>query len=133
MAATVAEWVAFAADRGDTIANDAASAAALVRASDYIARFYTNRLTRTAPEDVTDKATYIAAGFELATPGFFSKTFTPDQQKVLTKAGDIQWTARGNASGADAATPISTSIEALFHPYMRERGAAGLFLGAVGR
>lgn len=133
MAATVEGWIAYALERGDTVEDDASSAAALVRAKDYIARYYLNRLTSTAPDEVVDEATYEAAKLELATPGFFSKTFTADQQKVLTRVGNIQWTARGGASGAEAATPVSTTIEAMFYPYMLERGKTSAFLLSVGR
>ncbi|NDV52114.1 hypothetical protein [Salipiger sp. PrR003] len=133
MTATVEGWIDYAAARGDTVADDADSAAALVRGSDYVARFYLNRLTSSAPEQVVDEATYEAAKLELANPGFFSKTYTADQQKVLTKVGSIQWTVRGDASGAEAATPISTTIEAMFYPYMLERGKTPAFLMSIGR
>ena len=120
MTATVAGWITYAAARGDTVANDADSAAALVRAQDYIAYHYVNRFGNavTVDESVLDAATYEAAKLELATPGFWSKTYTPDQQKVLTKVGDIQWTVRGSASGSDAATPVSTKIEGMLRPYL---------------
>ncbi|WP_425070650.1 hypothetical protein [Sagittula sp. S175] len=133
MTASVADWISYAQARGTTVANDAASAAALIRAGDYIARFYTNRLTVTAPESVIDAATYEAAALELATPGFFSKTFTAAEQKVLTGVGDLRWTVRGDAAGADAATPISTTIEALFYPYMQRRDGGASMLLTVGR
>jgi hypothetical protein len=120
MAATVAGWIIYAAARGDTVADDADSAAALVRAQDYIAYHYVNRFGNavTVDQDVLDAATYEAAKLELAKPGFWSKTYTPDQQKVLTKVDEIQWTVRGNASGSDAATPVSTKIEGMLRPYM---------------
>lgn len=118
MTATVAGWIAYAAERGDTVADDASSAAALVRAQDYIAYSYANRFYSQPTDDLLAKATYEAAKLELATPGFWSKTFTPDQQKVLTKVGSIEWTVRGDASGADGATPVSTKIEAMLRPYV---------------
>lgn len=118
MTATVAGWITYAAARGTTVADDADSAAALVRAADYIEYHYLNRVGSTPPDTISDNATYEAATLELATPGFWTKTFTPDQQKVLTKVGDIQWSVRGSASGTDAATPVSTKIEAMFRPYM---------------
>ena len=133
MTATVAGWISYAADAGTVVADDADSAAALVRASRYIANFYLNRVTSTPPDVVTDNATYEAAALELATPGFFSKTYTADQQKVLSKVGDIQWTVRGNASGAEAATPISTTIEAMFYPYLIERGSTPALMLSIGR
>lgn len=120
MTATVEGWIAYAAERGDTVTNDAASAAALVRGKDYIAYHYQNRFggAVTVDETLIDAAIYEAAKAELAEPGFWSKTYAPDQQKVLTKVGEIQWTMRGNASGSDAATPVSTKIEAMLRPYM---------------
>lgn len=133
MTTTVAGWIAYAADAGDIVADDEDSAAALVRASRYIARLYLNRLTQAAPEEVVDQATYEAARLELVTPRFFSRTYTADQQKVLSRVGDIQWTVRGDASGAEAATPISTDIEAMFAPYMLERGKPGALLLSLGR
>lgn len=118
--ASVANWIAYAAERGAVVADDAASAAALVRATDYITYQYIARFTSgydsTAPN--VDAAIFEAANLELATPGFFSRTFTPDQQKVLTKAGSLQWTVRGDAKGSDAATPVSTKIETMLRPYM---------------
>lgn len=120
MTATVAGWIAYAAARGDTVTDDAASAAALVRAQDYILHHYVTRFAEgfSAASDYVDEAIYEAANLELATPGFFSRTYTPDQQKVLTEVQGIKWTVRGEASGSDAATPVSTKIEAMLRPYM---------------
>lgn len=120
MAVTVAGWITYAASRGTTVADDVASAAALVRATDYIAFHYVNRFAAgfDATNENVDEATYEAANVELATPWFFSKTYTPDQQKVLTAVGGIKWTVRGDATGPDAATPISTNIEAMLRPYL---------------
>jgi hypothetical protein len=120
MTATVAGWITYAAARGDTVVDDAASAAALVRAQDYIAYHYVNRFgsALTVDDAIVDAATYEAAKLELATPGFWTKVYTPDQQKVLTQVGDIKWTVRGDASGSDAATLVSTKIEAMLRPYL---------------
>ena len=120
MAATIDGWIAYAAARGDTVANDAAAAAALVRAQDYVTYHYASRFAAgfDAESPNVAPATYEAAKLELATPGFFSRTFTPDQQRVLTAVGDIRWTVRGDASGPDAATPVSTKIEAMLRPYL---------------
>ena len=119
MTATVTGWIAYAASRGDTVADDAASAQALVRGQDYINHFYLNRFSTDIETDegVIDAAVYEAAKLELATPNFFSKTYTPDQHKVLTEVIGIKWTVRGEASGSDAATPMSTKIEAMLRPY----------------
>lgn len=120
MAATIAGWQAYAEARGDTVNADKGSSAALQRATDYILHHYVRRFGDgyDATSPYVDEATYEAAKLELATPGFWSKTFTPDQQKVLTKVGDIQWTVRGNASGSEAATPVSTTIEDMLRPYL---------------
>jgi len=120
MTATVAGWISYAADRGDTVADDTASAQALVRGTDYIAHHYENRFggAVTVDQTIVDAATYEAAKLELATPGFWSNTYTPDQQKVLVAVDGIKWQVRGDASGADAATPVSTRIEGMLRPYM---------------
>jgi hypothetical protein len=121
MAATVAGWIAYAADRGTTVADDADSAAALVRATDYVTRYYVPMFGAGYDIDSpnVEPAIYEAANLELATPGFFSKTYTPDQQKVLTEVKGIKWTVTGgDVTGLDAATPKSTMIEALLRPYM---------------
>lgn len=122
MSATITGWIAYAAEAGDTVADNADSQAALVRGQRYITRTYVNYFMKphTADSDGVDEAIYEAASLELATPGFWSKTFTPDQQKVLTKANKIQWTVRdGGKRGAAAAAPVSTDIDALLRRYMR--------------
>lgn len=122
MAATVAGWITYAADRGTTVADDADSAAALVRAQDHILYNYITRFMTgyDADSDYVDEATYEAAALELATPGFFSKTYTPDQRKVLTEVKGIKWQpVEGTVGGgADSATPVSTRIEAMLRPYI---------------
>ena len=135
MTATVAGWITYAADRGDTVADDAASAAALVRGMDHIAYRYLNRLLPGYDETlaVVEPATYEAAKIELATPGFFAKTFTPDQQKVLTGVGSIKWTPiGGDMGGFEAATPASTLIEAMFDPYVTDRRGPHFAFTALG-
>jgi len=119
MTATVAGWIAYAADAGDVVADNADSAAALVRAGRYIHRtFLASREYADIPDDIAEQATYEAASLELATPGFWTKTFTPDQQKVLTEVKGIKWTSRESGlTGASAATPVSTAVDALMRPY----------------
>jgi hypothetical protein len=122
MTATVAGWIAYAAEAGDTVADDAGTAAALVRGQRYITRTYVNYFSASfsSDSDGVDDAIYEAATLELATPGFWSKTFTPDQQRVLTKVDKIQWTVKdGGKAGAAAATPVSTAVDALLRRYMR--------------
>jgi hypothetical protein len=119
MYGTVANWIIYAALRGNVVANDAASAQALQRASDYIRTRYVLRLAPAydADSEATIEATYIAASYDLASPGFWAKTFTPSQTKVLTKAGDISWTpvsSMGHTSLVDAMLPTSPAIDALF-------------------
>lgn len=128
MAATVEGWIAYAGLRGDTVADDQASAAALVRGQDYIDFHYVNRFGSAVKvdEETIDKAIYEAAKLDLAAPGFWSKTYTPDQQKVLTAVGEIKWTVRGDASGPDAATPVSTKIDSMLRPYLTKM--TGMFV-----
>jgi hypothetical protein len=123
MYGTVAGWIAYAAARGLTVADNAAAAAALVRASDYIRTRYVIRFSAdyddSAPQ--VEESAYIAAAYELETPGFWSATFTPSQVKVLTKVGGIQWTPvqMGGLSASDAMTPVSPAIDALLTPLTR--------------
>lgn len=137
MAASLVGWRAYAAARGNqapTVAADDVAGAALVRASDHIRYAYVARLLPGYDESlaVVEPATYEAANLELATPGFFSKVFTPGEQKVLTQAGDIKWTVVGDASKPGAATPVSTLIEAMFAPYLLDATAPGFMLMSIG-
>ena len=135
MYGTLAAFRAYATARGDnspTAASDADATAALVRASDYIQFSYVNLFVggadSTKPE--VEPATYEAALLELATPGLFSKVYTPDQQKILTGLDNLRWTPvagaeTGRGVGADSA-PISTKVEAMLRKYMPGRYAFGL-------
>lgn|GEM_PF-729221 len=128
----LASWRAYAAARGDnapTAADDADATAALVRASDYIRfRYVANLLpgydTTLQPTGydypLVDEATYIAASYELATPGFFSKTYTEADRKVLTEVKGIKWTVTGKGEGIYANSPTATLIEAMFDPYIED-------------
>lgn len=123
MTATVEDFRTYATQRGNTAPDDASdedATSALVRAGDHITYHYVRRFRSTVTVDETDldAATYEAAILELAAPGFFNKTFTPAEQKVLTKVGDIEWQVRGNASGAEGATPVSTRINDILARYM---------------
>lgn len=141
---TIAGWRAYALTRGDsapTDASDGDATAALTRASDYVRlRYIANLLpgytaaSQPAGHDLPlgEEGAYIAASFELATPGFFSKTFTAAEQKVLTGAGSIKWTVVGEASGTYAASPSSTLLDALFVPYVMDRDRAQFSLRSVG-
>ena len=138
MAATVAAWMDYAFARGTVVADDAASAAALVRAGDYIKyRYVANLLPAYSADaspvaEIAEAATYIAAGYELAKPGFFSKTFTAAEQKVLTEVKGIKWTVTGDAAGTYAAMPQSTMIDAMFKPYVSNRDAVGFAFASIG-
>jgi hypothetical protein len=134
---TLAGWRAYATARGDTAptaADDAVATAALVRASDHILHFWVRQFIsgdETSP--YVEEATYEAANFELATPGFFTTSFTPAQQKVLTEVKGIKWTVKAGAEGADAwanATPMVTKIAAMLDEYMPGKYRVGL--AAVG-
>jgi len=131
MAATLAGWTTYAGLRGLVVANETTSEQALVRAADYIRFHYVEQFLpgydETSPN--VDEATYEAAAFELTTPGFWTTTFTPAQQKVLTGAGEIRWTVTGSTDSADAwanASPTSTKIAAMLDRYMPGKYRVGL-------
>jgi hypothetical protein len=144
MYGTLAGWRSYAAARGNeapTDATDALATAALVRGSDHVRLRYVANLLPSYGVDftpaghdlpLTEEAAYIAASLELATPGFFAKTFTAAEQKVLTGVDSIKWTVTGDASGTYAAMPVSTSIAALFEPYVIDRDASEISLMSVG-
>lgn len=137
-------WRAYALARGDsapTDATDASATAALVRGSDMIRLRYVANLLPGYGVDFTpagfdlplvEEAAYIAASLELATPGFFSKTYTAAEQKVLTEVKGIKWTVTGDSSATYSAMPVSTLIEAMFEPYIIDRDAAGFMLQSIG-
>lgn len=121
---------AYHATRGNnepTSAEDTDATAALVRASDYIEIHYASRLAsgydNTLPQLVT--AAYVAGAYELKKPGFFSKTYSEADRKVLTKMEGMQWTHTGDTSGIDAMVPRSTMIEALLAPFLRVSQVSG--------
>lgn len=113
MIGTLADLITYAADRGTTIANTAASTQGLVRASDYIEYTYLLGSSCTAESPNVESAVYEAAIIEVASPGFWSKTYTPAEQKVLTKVEGISWTVVGDAKQSGASMPRSTKIDAM--------------------
>ena len=135
---TLAGWREYASDRGDNAPTEAAEAvasAALQRASDYIRFTYVTHFIEgcTLSDDVISEAAYIAASLELATPGFFTRTYTPSEQKVLTGVGSIRWTATGQDGALtemDGATPVSTAIDGMLRQCM-PRNKPGVGLRAV--
>lgn len=137
MYGSLAEWRAYALARGNnapTVANDTVAGAALTRASDHILYRYVANLLPGYDDTlaVVEPATYEAANLELATPGFFSKTFTPGEQKVLTEVRGIKWTVVGDASKSYSASPTSTLVDAMFAPYISDRDAPSFMLRSVG-
>ena len=115
MTANVTDWIAYAALRGETVINEPASDQALVRATDYIRSAYPFAIADPLPA-ATVEAIYIAASIDLANPGFWAKTWTEGDRKVLTEVGaSIKWTLpdSGSSAGARAVTPRSTLIEGL--------------------
>lgn len=151
MYGTLDGWRSYALERGDsapTDAPDAEATAALVRGSDYVRlRYVANFLVEPGYTptghalSLVEEGAYISAKYELSTPGFFQKTFTPAEQKVLTGAGGIEWTPVGpNAPGGGtkrgvtySAYPVVTSLEALFEPYVLDRNSPDPGLWAVGK
>lgn len=137
---TEAGFEAYAEARGLVLASGDIGQA-LMRASDMVRLRYVPNLLPGYGVDFTpagsdlplvEEAAYIAASFELATPGFFSKTFTASEQKVLTAVDSIKWTVVGDAGGVYAAMPRSTLIDALFWPYITDADANGFFFKSIG-
>jgi hypothetical protein len=140
----LAGWRAYALARGDnapTNATDEVATAALVRGSDYIRYRYVANLLPGYDETFTpagyeaplaELGAYIAAGYELAKPGFFSKVYTPSEQKVLTEVKGIKWTVTGQGGATYGSSPTSSLIDAMFYPYIMDRDRAGFMLRAVG-
>jgi hypothetical protein len=123
MIGNVTALIAYAGARGTVIADTAATLHALVRASDYIQFTYPDGSSCTVDSANVVEATYEAAIAEVASPFIWTKTFTPADQKVLTKVGDIQWTVTGDASKGGASIPRSTKIETM----LRQCISGGLY------
>lgn len=135
MYGTLAGFRAYALARGDNAPTNASTelaTAALVRGSDMVRLRYAANLCgydiTLVPEGsdlpIVEEAAYIAASLELATPGFFSKTYTGAESKVLTEVKGIKWTVVGKTEGAYAYMPSSSLIDALFGPYLCVGGPA---------
>lgn len=120
---TLSAWRTYATARGngapasapDTLAN-----AALVRAQDYIQFTYVQRFAAGYDSNAAnvEAAVYEAANLELATPGFFSKTYTEADRKVLTGLDALTWTFVGKVRDDRSYAPRSSKIEALLWPYI---------------
>ncbi|MCK2149528.1 hypothetical protein MYE70_10665 [Marinobacter alexandrii] len=63
-------------------------------------------------------ASYEAALLEMKTPGFFSKTFTEAERKVLTQVQNIRWTVTGESKGDRANSLTSTVIDNILAPIL---------------
>lgn len=133
MYGSLTDWRAYATDRGDntpTAAADVDATAALVRASDYIKFTYVANFASGYDATVAEVelAAYEAALLELATPNFFTTTYTPDQQKVLTEVKGIKWTMKDATADLerDSAGPVSTRIDAMLRPYMQRKNRVSI-------
>lgn len=144
MYGTIEDWRAYATARGNSApadAQDANATAALTRASDMIRLRYVPLLlpgydatfTPTGYDrPLVEEAAYIAAAIELETPNLFSRTYTEADQKVLTEVKGVKWTVTGDAKGTHAAMPVSTLLEAMFEPYVRDPDDDEFMLRSIG-
>jgi hypothetical protein len=131
---TLAGWRAYALERGNsapTDATDPVASAALKRAEDYIKYNYVAYFYASYTEDLPEVefATYEAANYELATPGFFSVTYTPSQQSVLTEVDGIKWTVVNNMDSNESfsnASPVSNRVEAMLRKYLPSKNSVGI-------
>ena len=117
---TLTTWRSYAAARGNqvpTAADDTTASQALQRGSDYIRHFYVAHFFSSPDDSLIEEAAYEAASIELSTPGFFNKTYTPGEAKVLTEVKGIKWTLIGDGTSDGAMTPTSTMIEAMLGLY----------------
>lgn len=80
----------------------------------------------TIPDDVK-LAQGVLAYWEALTPNILQPNVTPGQQKVLTRVGEIGWTATGQ-TGVDAQRAVVTMAADLLKPYINDTGATGFLL-----
>ena len=129
---TLANWRAYATARGNgapATASDTLASQALLRGQDYIQFTYVQRFASGYDETAAnvEAATYEAAILELATPGFFTKTYTEAEKKVLTGLDSMSWTLIGKVKDDRSYAPRSSKIEALLWPYIaRAYGAVAV-------
>jgi len=100
----ITDFRTYQTDRLNNAPADAADnvvTAALLRASDYIRTRYVIRYDLELDAENVIESVYIAGKYEVDTPGFWSKTFTESQIKVLTKVDNIQWTIPDKDSSSD--------------------------------
>lgn len=93
---------------------------ALVRAQDYIRTNYVQRFAEGYDSTAAsvEAATYEAALREIVTPGFFSRSYTEAERKVLVAVDSLRWQVVGTGSDGRSMTPTVTLIDALLWPYM---------------
>lgn len=77
------------------------------------------RLGGTIPADVK-LAQGILAHFEKATPSGLQPSVIPGQQKILTRVGEIGWTAMGQ-TGVDSQRAVVTMADDLLAPYLQAK------------
>lgn len=112
-----------------TDADDTIAEAALTRGGDYITDEYVGRFQDRYKDplpDAVDEAIYEAALLELSAAndgavflvngGFWGKTYTPSDTKVLTAVSTIKWEFTGKKGGAQY--PVSTKIEGRLRRYI---------------
>jgi hypothetical protein len=73
----------------------------------------------TIPDDVK-LAQGILAHFEKETPSGLQPNVVPGQQKILTRVGEIGWTATGQ-TGTDAQRAVVTMAADLLKPYLQAK------------
>ena len=130
--ADLAGFRAYHTSRGNsapTDADDPIALAAMVRATDYITDEYVWRFQEKYKDplpDAVDEAIYEAALAELSVGndgavtlvegGFWGKTYTPAEAKVLVQVESIRWKYTGGENGYQF--PVSTKIEGRLRPYI---------------
>jgi len=122
--ADVASFVTYASERALTgaDASEADLSSALLRAQDHLAFNYLNRVVRPVPENVQDAAIYQLMVQEVATPGFYTKTYTQDGRKTLTEVDGIVWKPIANGNQwqnplEDRTVPVNSLVEGMLRPY----------------
>lgn len=123
MIGDIDSWRAYATARGNNApaeASDPDATAALNRASDYITYNYlinfASEADKTSP--IVEEATYQAASVELKTPGFFTKSYTASDLKILTAVEGIKWTPISNTGSKASFVPRSSMIDAMLGQFL---------------
>lgn len=128
MIGTVSGLRQYATSRGFTAPGlfvDELAGYALQRATDYVEAEYLSRFATGFNEASpgVESAVYEAAMIDVETPGFWQKSWTPGERKVLVEVpGAAKWQIVG--SPTDSGPPRSTRIEALLRRYVWGTGPA---------